>query len=171
MGYPTTLTQPTSPELIEDTIIRIRHAIWDRQRPALLAVSKRYAGYDKVTIEPVPASSIYGSEMVMPVSFPAVMVVGDTTDFSAGENSVIADHSVHVIAVHQGQDVQDLTKRSWRYAKALVAALWEYGDNRIRVHVARVNYGPVFRLETGSSRSFVKDATLYLRVDHFEERF
>lgn len=123
---------------------------------------------DTIPLESVPASNYFIAEAYDPVVTPSVFVVADKTvhDLEYQQDAAQIHHML-VSVIVQERDAQRLTRKAWRFARALWLALHDAGDDDMRTLVDSLDYGPTWA-GRGDARDFKKDATLRIRALHFE---
>lgn len=157
------------PRLIEQAITEMRDRLLRPQLNAMLELVYEQAGDSLINIERVTDNRYYISEGVMPLVLPAIFLIADRSDHDlTWANATIQKHTIHVAALFEDLEIERLTKKGWRYAQALHAALHDQGTDSIQVLVRDVDYGPTVMSGPTDSRQYRKDVTLRCEVLHAE---
>jgi len=157
----------------------IERQLRDQFNARLTMVSAQYANDGrKITLEQVNPNSIYVSEGVKPLKLPAIFIIPTDSDHDLkAENWAYQVHNMMVGVLVEDMQAESsrITRKAWRYARAAWMTLHDQnlGGTAPEVHVLveRITYSPIFEAGEGNNRKFRKDATLKLRVQHFESLY
>src|SRR5258707_4310052 len=86
------------------------------------------------------------------------------------ETGLMQRHAIMVAAVVDDLEITRLTKKVWRYARAIYQTLHDRPTGEVHVLVRSINYGPMVVAHSGSKREFRKDDSLHCEVLHFERQ-
>lgn len=164
------------PSLVELAVDLIFDQIEAQFNANLSMVSKMYENDGrKINLERLVDNNIYISEGVKPLKLPAVFIVPTNSEHVLeADNYAKQVHSMMVgVLVEDIQaEASRITRKTWRYARAAWMTLHDQNLGgqapEIKVLVESVSYSPIFAAGEGNNRKFRKDATLKLRVLHYE---
>lgn len=165
------MTAPTQALLIEDAVDQLEALLRGNFNAYLLEVWTRHEGDGrKIALEKVPPSNYFTSEQYTPFLAPAIFILADRSahDLTLGQNWEFEEHSLTVAVLVEDIELARLTRKCWRFARACWMALHDQSFGAVHCLVDAIEYSPIFGTGEGDARRFRKDASLKVRVQHFE---
>lgn len=170
----------TRPSLIELAIDLIQEQVENQFNANLTLVSDMYRDDKrKIVLEGVQPNNIYIAEGIKALKLPAIFLIPDRTDFDlTWQNANVMVHSVimGVVVEDVAAEANRITRKALRYGRAAWMTVHDQflgGPARAQqIHVLVESEQPspaIYAERAGSGdRTFRKDVTLRLRVQHFE---
>ena len=134
---------------------------------------------DGLSLEPVEEQSIYISDKYEALQPPAVyFLFGEMAfNYTNDENYLSASNSCVVVLSFEEKDANDMTRKAWRYARALFGifnlVVLNSADGRLEMKCVprRLGYSDdkVADKMSQRERKFRKDCVLELELMHFEK--
>jgi len=175
-GAETTLLTPVPgqrAQLVEDAVDTIIALCKIRLNPMIQLVQQEYEEDGrKINLTPISPDRYYISEKLEPYEVPACFVLADATEHDlSAQNWEHQVHDVMVGIVLEDSDETRLTRKRWRYGRALWATLHDKNFYNVHLFATRMQYDILFGMDRASNaRRFRADIALRLQVQHFERQ-
>jgi hypothetical protein len=165
--------------LVEDAVDQVKDHLRAVLNQSLMMIAQQYldAGDSfKIALERIPDNKYYVTEAIHPLQPPAIAIIAEQTEHDLdAQNFASQRHALTVVALVEGIEATTLTRKAFRYARALWYVLHDAVVGNCVVLVRRVTYSPIytsgeFATESGAGgdRKFRKDIMLTLDVIHTE---
>lgn len=160
-------------QLVENAVDSIVALCRLQLNPMIMLVQEEYEEDGrKINLTPIPGDRFYVSEKLEPYEVPACFVLADASEHDLDAQNW--EHQVHDIMVGivlEDSDETRLTRKRWRYGRALWATLHDKNFYNVHILATRMQYDILFGMDrTSNARRFRADIALRLRVHHFERQ-
>ncbi len=170
----------TRPSLVELALDLVQDQVENQFNANLAVVSDMYKNDKrKIALEPVQPNNIYIAEGVRSLKLPAIFLIAEGSDFDlTWQNANVMYHTVimGVVVEDIAAEANRIKRKIMRYARAAWMTVHDqflggpYQAQQIHVLVQHERLSPALYSERagGGDRTFRQDATLTLRIQHFE---